>query len=236
MKKSILIILIILLGRNFVFAQRLSARLDVGGSNISYDKYPHASYYRTSAKPSFNLGIGLNKPLTERSGLNFDLLISNINGKIYAFGIIDESNQDIVAELPLILETMLGWGPFTESTINRNAFICLQPEYYITKNTFKVYIGGRLGIMVYHHVKTDLRQRTRWVFGYGNTLFGKIDYGLSIGTIYPINSKTNLKLNYYQGLCDFTKNYSNRIKINNKNRQFTIGIEYQLKDYAKQKK
>jgi len=232
MKKSILIILIVVFGGNFVFAQRLSARLDVGGSKRTYSNLnPHHNDFFITPKHSFNLGIGVKMPIRNFCEFSSDLLFTNINSHVQGNGVISDTSYHMFLELPN--------GPFSELSKEHYYFWSLQSYFSFGTKPVKLFFGGRLAMLSFFHgkyvlnyvgggweSKTELDKERRKDF----------DYGYIAGCNINLSPKIDMIFTYYHGLQDLThKLPAPRLNAYQYNYQLTMGISYLLKDYEKQK-
>ena len=232
MKRVSIVIGLILASISGVFAQQLSARLDVGGSMVTNSWHQdYVQYWYTSPKFSYNAGIGLTVPFNQNIQFSSDLLVSNINSALHAHGSISDSIQHRYLVLPD--------GPFVET--NMYYFFYLASQNYLSwghKNSrLNVLTGYRIGALgIFHgnysisHIDGGYTSRKR--LGDRRKL---LDFGAIVGFKLNINSKTGLLCTYYHGFTDITKNYpAPRSNSDFHVRQLTVGVSYLLKDHSNQ--
>lgn len=218
--QTLLSILFVILTLNTTKAQNLMGGIvgNVGFSKVTSD-LPISGNYKVKFTLSGNLGVFLEKRISEKSSLGMEVLWVQMEGKEVTKdkGLIGIEGEQIVTV-----------GVISDKANLHSSYLGL-PFYYRLKL-------GRLGVkagvqpMIFLFASSNYEasgevfnepyfteSRTK------DISFKSIDIGPKVGLDYQVNNKFRLRVDYYHGLTDITMD---SFPWQRKNRQFCIGGNY----------
>lgn len=219
-RQKIFLFFIIILSTNFVKAQNLI----LGGSaNIGFSKVtsnlPISGDYRIVFAISGNLGMFMEKKITEKSTLGIEALWVQIEGKEVT------KNKELTGFNGQELEVI---GMISDKSKLHSSYVGV-PIYYRFE-TEKIGIKGGFQTMIFLFASSNYEATGEFENKPFNTKskrkdieFDKIDFGPKIGIDYQLKNNLRLRADYYYGLIDIT---SDKFPFERRNRQVSIGINY----------
>jgi outer membrane protein W len=244
--KKILIILIIILGQKFSYAQTLyennisskTDTLELNTDRMSWGIKAGLNYYNlygkerdfifadsdTKFKPGFYAGIFVNTMISRNIGLTHEVIF---NQKRVGVSYKDASDNTY------------------NSTINSSYINIIPANIYYQFSRFKVYAGPYVSVLV--AASTQRKDENGNLFR-DKSIFGdaandesksyylqKFDFGLNLGVDYQLKDRWSVGLRYSHGFTDLFQNANSSANGNTKkdkikiyNRGFMLSMAYDL--------
>ncbi len=215
-----LILLGLLLINIAVFGQhKLGLKVDGGISKINTEFHEVFREADSKYSPSWDFGMFYSYQFREKSTLNTELIISQINGK-------DEFENEF------LFGSDLSNAQLAETKIKRNiTYMCL-PLYYGFK--FEK-LSINLGVQVSLAMRSGGEEKSHLYDEKNNLIYvatqkfnelniDKYNFGIRAGIMYDISSKFSIDLSYYYGVNNIHDNEDSEWKAY----QATVGLRYTL--------
>ena len=222
-KRKLFLGVIMLINTTIINAQTFNygLTLNFGISQVT-SNFPISGDYKVKFTISGNVGGFFEKRIGMRSFIGGEILWIQIEGK-------EVTNNKVLTAIngQGMLETV---GMISDISKLHSSYFGLPIYYKINFNKIGIKFGFQTMIFLFansnYEASGKLNGKPFQNKGETNNIkFDLVDFGPKIGTEYELNSKLNLRADFYLGIPDIT---SKSFPWERRNRQITLGINYLL--------